>query len=85
MIYYEILFNDSDTKEYYYHEVSGFINGARGLGHMKLATFANRIWREELDKVRIVKDRMNGLQDQECDLREFLWVKLSAKPSSIWR
>jgi hypothetical protein len=79
---YEVLFSDSDEKEYYYHETSGWING---LGHMRLSQFAHRIWREELDKVIIVKDRFRGIQDQECDLREFLWVKLSAKPSNIWK
>jgi hypothetical protein len=82
MMYYEVLDNETGNKNYYHHETSGWVNG---LGHIGLSRMAHRIWREELDKVLIVKDRQRGIQNQECDLKEFMWIKLSARPSEQWK
>lgn len=44
---------------------------------LKLCQFANRIWREDsTGNIQYIKNRLDTLAD--VDLKEFMWVKLSA-------
>lgn len=49
-------------------------------GRMSLTQHSDRVWEESNDVVRFLKNRMDLLQT-EVDMKEFMWVKLSAKIS----
>jgi hypothetical protein len=41
---------------------------------------SERVWAEEEDDVRYLKNRMTGSKDSPIDMKEFVWVKLKSRP-----
>ena len=51
---------------------SAVIGGA----HRRLMLHSNRVWVEDDEGVRLMKDRWDGITDKPVDLKEFFWIKL---------
>jgi hypothetical protein len=45
-----------------------------------LMMYSERVWAEEEDDVRYLKNRMTGRKDSPIDMKEFVWVKLKSRP-----
>jgi len=41
---------------------------------------SERVWAEEEDGVRYLKNRTTGSKDSPIDMKEFVWVKLKSRP-----
>jgi hypothetical protein len=44
-----------------------------------LMLYSERVWAEEEDDVRYLKNRMTGVKDSPIDMKEFFWIKLKSK------
>ena len=44
-----------------------------------LMLYSERVWAEEEDDVRYLKNRTTGVKDSPIDMKEFVWVKLKSK------
>jgi hypothetical protein len=77
---------------YQYHEVRSSSGGCRyfsvyvretgEINHWRyfmLRSFSDRIWQEEDDSVRWLKNRWAPMGDQPVDMKEFFWVKLRSQ------
>jgi hypothetical protein len=42
--------------------------------------YSERVWAEEEDGVRYLKNRTTGIKDLPIDMKEFVWVKLKSQP-----
>jgi len=64
------------------HSISNEHFETRLLYNSTALTLAERVWREEDNEVRYYKNRMEDLKETfgECDMEEFMWIKLQAKP-----
>lgn len=45
---------------------------------LKLMAFADRVWQEDKDGVKFIKNRNGFPETTPVDSKEFMWVKLSA-------
>ena len=45
-----------------------------------LMMYSERVWAEEEDGVRYLKNRTTGIKDLPIDMKEFVWVKLKSRP-----
>jgi hypothetical protein len=45
-----------------------------------LMMYSERVWAEEEDDVRYLKNRTTGIKDSPIDMKEFVWVKLKSQP-----
>ena len=41
---------------------------------------SERVWAEEEDGVRYLKNRTTGSKDSPIDMKEFFWIKLRSQP-----
>jgi hypothetical protein len=44
-----------------------------------LMSYSERVWAEEEDGVRYLKNRFTGVEDSPIDMKEFFWIKLKSK------
>ena len=44
-----------------------------------LMMYSERVWAEEEDDVRYLKNRTTGSKDSLIDMKEFFWIKLKSK------
>jgi hypothetical protein len=40
---------------------------------------SERVWAEEKDSVKYLKNRLTGSKDSPIDMKEFFWIKLKSK------
>lgn len=76
--YYELhdsVINEWDSK---YQVVYSRTGDAMMAGGVRLTQNSTRIWKEDSNKVRFVKNRFGP--DTKVDLKEFMWIKLKAQP-----
>lgn len=73
MKYYEV---GTTTDRKYYFSSEADLGGIR---LFMIASVAQRIWEEDSEQVRFVKNRYLPL-DTPVDQKEFFWVKLQSKP-----
>jgi hypothetical protein len=45
-----------------------------------LMMYSERVWAEEEDDIRYLKNRTTGTKDSPIDMKEFVWVKLKSRP-----
>jgi hypothetical protein len=41
---------------------------------------SERVWAEEKNGVKYLKNRLTGIKDSPIDMKEFVWVKLKSRP-----
>jgi hypothetical protein len=73
---------------YYYYELSDAVmkSNPSAFGHKYYVStrvpyyvhtsFSERIWLEDENGVKLVKDRLTGQVGTQADLKEFMWIKL---------
>jgi hypothetical protein len=68
MLYYEIQYPEGP--KYFYH--------ATGIGLLRQAQMAQRIWHEKEHEIVWLKHRLSYKRTTPIDMKEFFWVKLTA-------
>ena len=80
-VYFEIADSAVERHEHKYLALYGVKKYVAVNGFQSWAMLhSERVWAEEEDGVRYLKNRTTGSKDSPIDMKEFFWIKLRSQP-----